>query len=83
MFIRGGEAKLNLKYIINNIDHVNRAMAYRGIKLPFNKLIKYYIKRRNIITKLDELRNKRNKLSMGLPFNYQKMEETIKNLRQK
>ena len=72
---------LNLKYIINNIDHVNRAMAYRGIKLPFNKLIKYDIKRRNIITKLDELRNKRNKLSMEIAHSTtRKMDEIIKNL---
>lgn len=74
---RGEVHMLDINYIKENIDLVKKAAKEKGVSLDIDKLLEIDQKRRDLILKVDELRQQRNKQS--LKFLENKNFESTKN----
>lgn len=58
---------LDIKLIIENSDHVAKSLAKRGFKLNFDNILKLDNERKNLIKKVEKLKEERNKYSKTKP----------------
>jgi seryl-tRNA synthetase len=72
---------LDIKFIRENLDKVKKDTANKNLRVDFDLLLKLDDQRRNIISKIDELRAGRNKLAeaMKKERNPEMIEESRKN----
>ena len=54
---------LDLKFVRDNIDNVERAMRHRGLDISLDEFFQKDVERRRALAEIDELRHKRNTLS--------------------
>ncbi len=60
---RTGKTMLDAKYIINNLETVQKGMEKRGTAVDFSVLMENEEKRKTLLLQIEELRHQRNKVS--------------------